>query len=204
MADRGWEFATPGIPDDLFQRGQGPARAPMTKEEIRCLVIGKLRLKSDSVVYDIGAGTGSIAVEAAFQAREGRVFAVEKEEAAVALIRENSRRFGVENIVVVHGEAPEALDGLPPADRVIIGGSGGRLEEILRTVASRLKEGGRIVVNAVTIDTLATSVKVLEELGFGEAGTVSLTVARAERVGAARIWKGLNPVYLVVGEKEMC
>ncbi|MGE5575631.1 MAG: precorrin-6Y C5,15-methyltransferase (decarboxylating) subunit CbiT [Syntrophothermus sp.] len=202
MIDGGWEFVTPGIPDDLFRRGQGPGQVPMTKEEVRCLTIGKLRLKKDSVVYDIGAGTGSISVEAAWQAKEGRVFAVEKEEAAVKLILENSRRFGLENIAVIRGEAPEALHGLPPADRVIIGGSGGRLEEVLRAVAPRLKAGGRIVVNAVTVDTLATSLRLLEELGFQETGAVSLTVARAEKAGVARLWKGLNPVCLVLGEKS--
>lgn len=165
------------------------------------MTICKARLESDSVVYDIGAGTGSIAVEAALLVREGIVYAVEREWRAAETIAENAARLGVVNLHVVRGEAPEALAGLPPADRIIVGGSGGRLRDILEASRSKLRERGRIVVNAVTIETAAGSIKLLEDLGFCRVDACCLTVARARRVGKSRIMKGLNPVFLVVGER---
>jgi cobalt-precorrin-6B (C15)-methyltransferase len=193
-----WPYVTPGIPDAGFVRGG----VPLTKEEVRCLALCKARLKARSVVYDVGAGTGSFAVEAALLAREGMVYAVEKDPGAQSLILENARRFGVaERLVLVAGEAPAALADLPPADRIFIGGSGGRLEEILRAAAGKLKERGRLVVSAVTVETLAAAVKLLPELGFAEVETVLLTVAKVEKAGRAGIWKGANPVWLVAGER---
>lgn len=192
-----WGYVTPGIPDDWFAKNG----VPMTREEVRCLTLCKIRLKRDSVVYDIGSGTGSIAVEAALLAGEGMVYAVEKNGRAAELIAGNARRFGVNNLRVVSGEAPAALAGLPLADRIFVGGSGGRLKEILSAAAEKLKEGGRLVVNAVTVETLAVSVETLAELGFSELETLSLTVAKTAQAGRARVWKGMNPVFLIVGKR---
>ncbi len=192
-----WKYRTPGIPDGLFARGS----APMTKEEVRALTISKLRLRGDEVVYDIGAGTGSIAVECALLARDGKVYAIERESEALGLIEANKGLFGVENLEVVRGEAPEALKSLPQPDRVVIGGSGGRLREILEAVGDKLKSGSRIVINSVTLETLHTSVEVLERMGMGVEVT-QVIIAKGEKVGGVRLFRALNPIHIIVGEKK--
>lgn len=191
------EFTTPGIPDACFIRND----LPMTKEEIRCLTICKARLKSNSVVYDVGAGIGAIAVEAALLAREGMVYAIEKEPQAQEAILKNASKFGVGNLKLVCGEAPEAFSGLPFADRIIVGGSGGRLKDILTAAGEKLRAKGRIIVNAITVETLATAVKMLQEMEL-EVNTCSLMVAKEKQAGKANIFKALNPVFLVVGERD--
>ena len=193
-----WPYTTPGIPDNFFFTGG----VPLTKEEVRCLALCKARLKKDSVVYDIGSGTGSLALESALLAGEGTVYAVEKDGRALVALAENIRRFGAGNVVVVAGEAPEVLSGLPPADRVFIGGSGGRFEDILRAVSSKLKDKGRLVATAVTVETTAAAVKMLPLLGFAGVEVVMVTVARVKRAGRAGVWAGANPVCIIAGEKS--
>jgi len=192
-----WDFVTPGIPDICFTKDN----IPLTKEEVRCLTICKARLKRNSIIYDIGAGTGSIAIEAALLAREGMVYAVEKEQRAAEIILKNAGKFGVNNLCVIQGEAPEALHELPAADRIIIGGSGKRLKDILIVAHAKLKAQGRVIINAVTMETLATSVQLLEAMALAEVSTCCLTVARVKQAGGSRIFQGLNPVFLVVGER---
>ncbi len=192
-----WPYVTPGMPDIFFNAGG----VPLTKEEVRCLALCKARLKKDSVVYDIGSGTGSLAVESALLAGEGMVYAVEKDGRALEVMAENIRRFGVHNVAVVAGEAPEALRGLPQADRIFVGGSGGRLKEILEAASAKLKDGGRLVVTAVTVETLATAAQMLPLLGFEMVETVMVTVAKIKRAGRAGVWSGANPVCIIAGEK---
>lgn len=182
----------PGIPDDCFIRGP----VPMTKEEIRAVVLAKGKLFPEAVVYDLGAGTGSIAVEAALLVPRGKVFAYEKNPAAVALIEQNKERFRVANLEVVHREAPEGLENLPPAHTVFVGGSGGRLEEILQRSLAQLRPGGRIVMDAVTVETLAAVLRFAGEQGLA-ADAVAVSVARLERAGRYHLWKALNPVHII-------
>ena len=198
MTERKRHFVTPGIPDRCFY-SEG---IPLTKEEVRCVTLCKARLAADSVVYDIGAGTGSIAVEAALLAPRGAVYAVEKEPRAVETIWRNAAKFGVTgNLHVVRGEAPGALAGLPTADRVIIGGSGGRLKDILPAAYGKLQPGGRLVVNAVTLETPAAALLLLEQLGASEVEACCLTVARLARAGHSNIMKGMNPVFIITGRR---
>ncbi|MEW6446509.1 MAG: precorrin-6Y C5,15-methyltransferase (decarboxylating) subunit CbiT [Bacillota bacterium] len=195
MAD--FPYVTPGIPDGLFLRGG----APLTREEIRVVVLAKLRLMSGGVLWDIGAGTGSVAIEAARLMPGDKVFAVEARPERAELIAANRERFGVENLVVVPGEAPEVLQSLPQPDRVFIGGSGGRLPEILSFLSGVLPVGGRLAVSAVTLETLREGLAVLDWPGWnGE--TISLTLARGEKLGKARLLRGENPVFLVVAERQ--
>lgn len=195
---KGWKYVTPGLPDNLFQKDG----IPLTKEEVRCLAVCKARLERNSVVYDIGAGTGSLAIEAALLVVQGVVYAVERNPHAVAVARENAQRWGLKNLHFVEGEAPEALSALPPADRVFLGGSGGRLEEVLRAVSQQMKPRGRLVATAATVETLSTLLRLLPELGFATVEAVLLQVARLQKAGQASVWKGMNPVYLVVGERH--
>ncbi|HBV96750.1 MAG: nucleotide-binding protein [Peptococcaceae bacterium BICA1-7] len=185
------EYGAAGIPDSFFARGT----VPMTKEEIRVITLSKARLIPGLVVWDVGSGTGSISVEAARMTPGGMVYAVEKSSEGCRLTRENSLLFGVENIQVIMGEAPGALDGLPSPDRVIIGGSGGMLKSIIRSAQDRLNLGGRIVINAVTLDTLGSSLECLQ--GGWETEVIQVSISKAQVMGASRLMKAYNPVYVI-------
>ncbi|MCK8817368.1 precorrin-6Y C5,15-methyltransferase (decarboxylating) subunit CbiT [Natroniella sulfidigena] len=192
-----WPYQVPGIPDAEFIRGD----LPMTKEEVRAVTISKLRLKEDTVMYDIGAGTGSISIEAALVAKKGQIYAIEREEEGMELIPQNMKQFGVDNIELIHGEAPQALADLPAVDRVLIGGSGGNLDQILEVVTDRLTPQGRVVVNAVTMNTLTAAYQKLEELDY-QLDICNLAVTRTREIGNYQMFNGLNPVYIISGEKR--
>jgi cobalt-precorrin-6B (C15)-methyltransferase len=187
-----WSYLTPGIPDRAFIRGE----TPMTKEEVRCVTLSKLRLRADHVVVDVGAGTGSIAVEAARLCPRGRVLAIERKEDALALIEQNSRRFNVA-LHILAGEAVEQLATLERFDRVVIGGSGGTLREILRLCEQRLAPGGRAVINAITLETVGVALEALKTPAWDELDVVALNVARGRFAGASTLMEGLNPVYVI-------
>lgn len=174
----------------------------MTKEEIRALTICKGQLRADHIIYDLGAGTGSITIEAALQAPQGHVYAVERHLEGIDLIKENMQRFKVNNVTVIHQEAPEALAELPLADRIFIGGSGGRLAEILAACDGKLKAGGRMVINAITLETLWHSINILEALRGYELSMCCLDLSRIEKVGKSHMLKGLNPIYIISAQKE--
>lgn len=192
-----WPFTTPGVPDELFLQD----RVPMTKEEVRALLIAKARLAPGQEVYDVGAGTGTVSVEAARLVYPGTVWAVEKKDEACELVRANARRFGLANISVVRGEAPEALEGLPPPDRVIVGGGYKRIGEILSCCAARLKPQGIVVVSAVTWETVTAAVGFYDACPGWETDVVCLNVAKLTPRNRMRLWRALNPIYLVQARK---
>lgn len=170
----------------------------MTKEEVRALVLAKLRLKRDSLVYDLGAGTGSVAVEAALLANRGRVYAVEREPDAVTLIRQNQAAFQLSNLEVVEGEAPEVLEGLPLADRVFIGGSGGRLSDIF-TFLEKRGFAGRLVLTIISLETLHEVLEVLQSKRLkGE--VVLLQVSKAALAGRHHLLRAGNPVFILTSD----
>lgn len=191
-----WKYKTPGIPDDEFVRGD----APMSKEEVRTVMVSKMRLRDDSVVYDIGSGTGSVAVEAALIAKEGAVFAVEESKERIGLIEENVARFGLDNVEVICGEGSREVKNLKTADRVFIGGSGGRLEEIIESVDENLRPDGRIVLPAITVETLSTAKEKLVEMGY-DPEVISLTVTRTRKAGEKMMFDSARPVFVISGEK---
>lgn len=191
-----WDYKTAGIPDDLFIRGN----IPMTKEEIRAVVIAKLRLKPGQIVFDIGAGTGSISIEAAFQVGNGIVYAVERKGEAISLIKKNAANFGLDNIELVSGEAPQVLAGLPAPNRVIIGGSGGYLQQMLKIVDNKLKKRGRIVITAVTINTLNQAIEYLGGLQY-QVDICNIAVTRTKKVADYHMFAALNPVYIISAAK---
>lgn len=194
--DGGEQAAVHGIPDGEFLRGE----VPMTKEEVRTISISKLHLKRDTVLYDVGAGTGSVAVEAALRADHGHVYAIERNETAAALIRENGEKFRTDNLTVVTGEAPEAFEELPAPDCVFIGGSKGRLREIIDK-AVRKNPDVRIVMNIIALETLAEAVnccKMLkEESVIRDEEIVQVSVSRARHIGSYHMMNGQNPVFIV-------
>lgn len=189
-----------GLPDAAFVRG----KVPMTKQEIRILTLVKAQIGPRDIVYDIGAGTGSLSIEAARLAPEGHVYAVERKEEAIRLIEANGERFGLENLSVIEAEAPAGLENLPLADAVLIGGSGGHLAAILDCVAEKLREGGRLVLNCITVQTLAEALDYLhahETVYRYEA--VQVQVSRLRRVGPYDMADAQNPVYIITCTKEV-
>ncbi|MBQ1336201.1 MAG: precorrin-6Y C5,15-methyltransferase (decarboxylating) subunit CbiT, partial [Selenomonadaceae bacterium] len=139
-----------GIDDGEFIRGT----VPMTKQEIRILTLAKAHLEHDSVIYDVGAGTGSLSIEAALQSPDGHVYAVERNPEGVRLIRENARKFQAENITILQAEAPDGMEDLPECDTVLIGGSGGNLVRLFDALDAKLRRGGRIILNCITVQTI--------------------------------------------------
>lgn len=186
-----------GIPDDGFLRGS----VPMTKEEVRAAALSKLRVVPGGTYWDVGAGTGSVAVGIAMLAREGRVFAVEREPEGCDLIRQNAGKYRAGNIAVVEGEAPAALEKLAPPDGVFVGGSGGNLEEILTTALAK-NPRVRVVIAAVTLETLSKATAALDALPFGGVEVVQVAVARAKKAGRYHLMTGQNPVFLLSGQGE--
>lgn len=185
-----------GLADDLFQRGSsGDAVIPMTKSEVRSVCLSKLQLTKDAVCWDIGAGTGSVAVEMALQASAGHVWAVERKEAAVELLRENAIRLGAENVTAVAGTAPEACWELPAPTHVFIGGSSGNMREILSVICEK-NPGVRIVATAISLESVGELSACLREFPFSQTEVVSVTVARDKKVGNYHLMTGQNPVYI--------
>ena len=182
------------IPDEEFQRGD----APMTKSEVRSLSVAKLNLNRDSIAWDIGAGTGSVTIEMALAAADGEVYAIEKKPAAAALIEENAKKFGTPNVEVHVGTAPEALTDLPAPTHAFIGGSSGNMKEILKLLLDR-NPRVRVVVNAITLETVAEANSCFKELGFTDVDITQIQAAKAKKVGPYEMMMGQNPVYIFAG-----
>jgi len=195
--------AAHGLVDEAFIRANdGPRPIPMTKSEIRSVILSKLAPNTDSVCWDIGAGTGSVAVEMALHAKYGKVFAVERSPAACGLIEKNRARFCLDNMTVVNGGAPQSCTSLPAPTHVFIGGSSGNMEDIIASILEK-SPSARITASAVTLDTAAELTRCMKRFFFDFADVVSLTVARAERAGGHLLMKGGNPVYIFTMQKGL-
>jgi precorrin-6B C5,15-methyltransferase / cobalt-precorrin-6B C5,C15-methyltransferase len=194
-------FRPLGLPDDAFEQRR-PHRGQITKREVRAVSLYLLGLKWDGVVWDIGAGTGSVAIEAALIAGQGEVYALERDENSIDLLRNNVTRLAPPNLRVVVGAAPEALAQLPDPDSVFVGGSGGRLAEILDAAARRLKPGGHIVVNLAALERTQEAYHQLRGLGLATE-LVSVNAARGKEMndGTVRL-ESLNPVFVVSAQRE--
>ena len=188
---------TPGLPDEWFQRGSSAAGkvVPMTKREVRAAALSLLRLTRNAVCWDVGAGTGSVSVEMALQARGGKVCAVEKNNAAVGLLRENREKFHVRNLEVIPGSAPEACLELPAPTHAFIGGSSGNLREIVALVLEK-NPAARIVVTAVTLESVAEMNQIIKECACLDAEITCLNVSRSREAGPYHLMTAQNPVWL--------
>jgi precorrin-6B C5,15-methyltransferase / cobalt-precorrin-6B C5,C15-methyltransferase len=183
-----------GMDDDAFSQRK-PDKGLITKKEIRLLSLTEMRLQKESVVWDIGAGSGSVAIEAAKRATHGQVYAIEKNETDMANIETNCIKFRAD-IHAIHAKAPQGLDKLPDPDAIFIGGSGGELSELLRVCCSRLRTGGRLVINAATIETLSTALAGLEEAGM-EVRVTLMQVSRSKPILKMTRFAALNPTYVI-------
>lgn len=191
-ANSRWPYASSGIPDELFIRGD----VPMTKQEVRAVALAKLRLTATDTVWDVGAGTGSVSIEAALIARAGSVWAVERNATGVRLIRENADAFGCGNVHAVPGVAPEALAKLSVPDAVFVGGSAGELPSIVEAALEKNSQV-RLCVPCVTVETLTEACALLSGSRFKGFEACQVSAARAEAVGSHHLMKAQNPVFLV-------
>ncbi|MBR4807206.1 MAG: precorrin-6Y C5,15-methyltransferase (decarboxylating) subunit CbiT, partial [Lachnospiraceae bacterium] len=189
--DAGNATVTHGLPDSAFSRGE----APMTKEEIRSISISKLELTRDGVLYDVGAGTGSISVECALQMADGEVYAIEKKEEAVELLKKNKLLHGAYNLEIVEGLAPEALEDLPDPTHAFIGGSSGNMKEIVELLL-RKNPKVRIVINAIAMETIAETTQLIQDLQFTYVDIVNVAVGKSKKLGRYNMMMGQNPVVI--------
>ena len=186
-----------GIEDEEFIRGD----VPMTKKEIRMVVMNEARIEEDSVVLDVGAGTGSISIEAALGAPKGHVYAIERFEKATDLIRQNQEKFGVKILTIIEAKAPEGMEDLPELDAVIIGGSAGGMGTIMDEATRLLKVGGRLVVTAVTMETGYTILKELKGRPYTYEG-FQMQVSRFRKAGPYHLLNPLSPIFIVTAVKQ--
>ena len=188
-----------GIEDEEFYQRK-PEKGLITKKEVRVLSISALNLNAQSVVWDIGTCTGSVAIEAGKIAKEGKIYAIEKNEEDIANCLRNQKKFRVD-FTVVHGKAPEGLDEFPDPDAIFIGGTGGNMEELLTVCCQRLKNDGRIVLNLATIENLYESIKILNRLGFHTEVT-QVQIARSKPILSLTRLAPLNPVFIVSAKRK--
>ncbi|MCR5808863.1 MAG: precorrin-6A reductase [Clostridiales bacterium] len=190
-----------GLPDEAFLRNPADKPVvPMTKSEVRAVVMSKFRLSADSVCWDIGAGTGSVTVEAALFSPRGKLLAVEKKPEAVELLKENISKFGLKNVEVIEGSAPEVCRELPAPTHAFIGGSSGNMREIVSLILDK-NPHCRIVAAAISLETVSELTAIMKETGFAESEVVCLNVSKARPVGGHNLMIGQNPVYLFTLQK---
>ncbi len=180
---------THGLEDDAFERDE----VPMTKAEVRSISLSKLRLTQGAVAYDVGSGSGSVSVEMAMQAFQGKVYAIEMKDNAVALTQKNKKKFGLMNLEVIHGKAPEALVDLPAPTHVFIGGSSGSMKGIIDCLLEK-NPNVRIVVNAVTLETISELTELSKAFDYCDIAEVS--VAKPRVLGRYHLMTAHNPVYI--------
>jgi precorrin-6Y C5,15-methyltransferase (decarboxylating) len=188
-----------GIDDAAFAQRK-PDKGLITKKEIRILSLAALQLRENSTVWDIGTCTGSMAIEAARVARFGSVYAIEKNEADLENCWQNQRTFRTD-FIAIHGKAPTGLDSFPDPDAIFIGGTGGEMRELLAVCCQRLKEGGRIVLNAATIENLYLAKQAFKEEGFSTNITLA-QISRSKPILDMTRFEGLNPIYIISAERQ--
>ena len=186
-----------GLPDDFFVR----AKVPMTKQEVRSISISKLAPRSTDIIYDIGAGTGSVSVELALIAKNGKVWAFERNPEAIELIRMNSKKLNVQNLEIIEGEASAEIKETPAPDCVFIGGSGGNLHSMLDTIYLKNNEA-RVVINAITVETLASVLDYYKNKSNYEIEIVNVFCARSQKIGSYNLMKAQNPVYVISANRK--
>jgi len=194
-----WNYKTSGIPDEYFERTEN---VPITKEEVRTIQISKARLNPGQTVYDIGCGSGSISIEAAFQIESsGKVFAIDYDENAIELTKKNMKKFSLSNISVIYGNAKEKILELEEADAIFIGGTGGDTKEIVEISQNKLKPGGRIVIGTILIETLYSILQILDKLQFEYVDITQVTIAKSRKTRTGTMMLARNPVTIISATK---
>jgi cobalt-precorrin-6B (C15)-methyltransferase len=194
-----WNYKTPGIPDEYFERAE---KVPITKEEVRTIQLSIARLKLGQTVYDIGCGSGSVSIEAALQIESnGKVLAIDYDENAVKLTKENLKKFNISNVSVIFGNAKEKILDLEEADVIFIGGTGGDTAEIVKLSENKLKSGGRIVIGIILIETLYSVLQILDKLKFNSIDITQVTISKSRKTTTGTMMLARNPVTIISATK---
>jgi cobalt-precorrin-6B (C15)-methyltransferase len=194
-----WQHRTSGIPDDLFERVED---VPITKEEVRVIQISKARLSPGQIVYDVGCGSGSISVEAAYQVESsGKVFSIDIDPKAVELTKKNLSKFQISNTSVILGNAMQKINELPVADAIFVGGTGGETSEIVKLCESKLKQGGRIVIGTILVETLYSVLNTIEKLKFSSIDIIQVTISKSKKTSTGTMFLARNPVTIISATK---
>jgi cobalt-precorrin-6B (C15)-methyltransferase len=193
-----WPYKTPGIPDQLFERLPG---IPLSKREVRVLILSSLRMKPDAVFWDIGAGTGTIPVEIGLLSPQGKIVAIERDEEVAKLIKRNCDRFGVDNVEVIQGSAPECLEAIKPRPNLVCLEGGKPIKEILKQTWKYLEPEGRIVATVSNLENLYIISEGLSELQARNIEVVQSAVNRLETRGMHQTFAAVNPMFILSGEK---
>ncbi len=193
-----WPYKTPGIPDNLFERLPG---IPLSKREVRILIISSLRMKPDSVLWDIGAGTGTIPVEIGLLCPQGKIIAIERDDEVAKLIRRNCDRFEVDNVNVIQGSAPECLQEIQPKPNLVCIEGGKPIKDILKQTWKYLQPEGRIVATVNNLENLYIISEGLSELHARNIEVVQSAVNRLETRGIHQTFAAVNPMFILSGEK---
>jgi len=194
-----WNFKTPGIPDEFFERTE---KVPITKEEVRVIQISKARLRPGQLVYDVGCGSGSISVEAAIQVESsGKVLAIDYDENAIELTKKNIEKFELSNVSLIYGNAKEKITELEPADAIFVGGTGQDTAEIVELCQNKLKSGGRIVIGTILIETLYTVLQILDKLQFNSVDITQVTISKSRKTSTGTMMLARNPVTIISATK---
>jgi len=194
-----WDNKTPGIPDEFFLREE---EVPITKEEVRSIVISKLRLKETNSVIDIGCGSGSITVELCLQCQKGKVFGVDLDLQAVSLTKKNLEQFKV-YAEIRQGDAMDILESLPFVDGIVIGGTTGRTEELINRSINKLNNGGRLVITTILIETMFKAMKTVNESNFLEdIDFTQIIISKGRRTKTGTMLLARNPVLVISATKK--
>ena len=199
--DPAWRPPTtmPFLHEDAFAKRM-PKKGLITKREVRTLSVASLALSPQSIVWDVGAGSGSVAIEASMLAYEGRVYAIEVDPEGVEICRDNARTFGADNVRVIAGRAPEALTDLETPDAVFVGGSKGSMDEILEVALARLPSGGRLVVNAITLENVGEAYACFKKRGL-QPEVLLLNISRGEPLAHYLRYEAQNPIHMFAVRK---
>jgi cobalt-precorrin-6B (C15)-methyltransferase len=192
-----WDYRTPGIPDELFETDPD---VPITKEEIRAIVLGKLRLKEGFAAIDIGCGSGSITVELCLQTRSNKIYAIDFNKKAVELTTRNLNKFGVEAKMIT-AKAEDVLPTLPAVEAIMIGGSWGNIHRILTLATDRLAKGGRIVIDTILIETMYKTISALKKSRLIGIDITQVTLAKSRQVSTGTMMLARNTVTVISATK---
>ena len=193
-----WKHRTPGIPDELFETDQ---EIPITKEEVRAIVVSKLRLNDGVAAIDIGCGSGSITVEISLMVNSKNVYAIDSDQNAIDLTRKNLHKFGV-SAKLIYSKAEEILPSLPTVDAIIVGGTKGKTEKIIELCISRLKKDGRLVIDTILIETMYKALMTIKKEKMHEIEVTQVTISKGKDVSSGTMLISRNPILILSATKQ--
>jgi cobalt-precorrin-6B (C15)-methyltransferase len=193
-----WNYITPGIPDELFERSEN---VPITKEDIRSIVLSKLRLRKNYSVIDVGCGSGSITVEVCLQVNSKHVYAIDLDENAIEITKKNLQKFGV-SANLIYSKAEEVLPSLPKVDAIIVGGTKGKTEKIIELCISKLRKNGRLVIDTILIETMYKALRTLKMEKMQEVEITQVTISKGKDVPSGTMLVSRNPILILSATKQ--